>query len=570
VQQPVPHVTARALVGWVLGAQGGRIVVGAVAGIAWMGALAAIPVVLGAAIDRGVATGEVSAVAWWAVVLAAVVLVEAVAGVVRHHAAVSLFVRTRWLLEQRVTERVLDARGGADEDAGALVAHAENDAREVGAIADLMCRGSGAVVTFAAVGVAMLVTSPLLGGVVLVGLPVSMTVLVPLWRPYARRAEAQQQAIGVASSVAADVLAGLRVVKGLGATESVRGWFATGTTDVAATGVRLARLGGVWTALTAVVPGVFLAVVLGVGGWLAVDGSLSQGELVAFTGLAVFLAIPLATLAEVGDVWASGMAGAGRIAAVLNAPFAVADEARPGAPPTGAVVFDRVTFSVLGSLSMRVDDGEMVGVMCADPAAAAACVDLLSRRADPDEGSLSVGGVDVRTVRLEALRSAMVVESGHDPWLADAALYDNVALGCPELTIERFDTALTIAAVEELRDRPGSIGESGHTLSGGQRQRVAVARAVAADAAVLVLDDPTSALDSITEERLMERLARARDGRTTIIVSTSPTVLAACTRVVAIDAGTVVATGTHRALLAEPWYRRIVVADDPADDTAAR
>ncbi len=552
---------------WVLGVQRGWIVIGSAAGIAWMAALAAIPIVLGAAIERGVVTGEAGAVAWWVFALVGVVLVEAVAGVVRHHAAMRLYVRTRWLLEQQITDRVLDPRGGATDDAGSLVAHAENDAQKVGAIADLMCRGAGAVVTFVAVGVGMVLTSPLLGVVVLVGLPLSMGVLVPLWRPNSRRAAEQQVTFAATSSTAADVLAGLRVVKGLGATATVRGWFAAGVADVERSAVRLARLGGLWQALTTVIPGVFLAVVLGVGGSLAVDGAVNVGALVAFTGLAVFLAIPLATLAEVGDVWASGLAGAGRIASVLNEPFAVADDSRSTTwPSAGSVEFDDVTCATLRSFSLVIPEAQMIGVACADSAEADVLVALLARRIDADRGSVLVGGIDVRAMSLEVSRTVVLVESGHDPWLTDGSVADNVALGAPGAAVEDLDGALRAAAAEDLIALHGAVGERGLSLSGGQRQRVAMARAVAANPLVLVLDDPTSSLDSITEQRVIERVAAARHGRTTIAVSTSPTVLARCDRVVLVEAGTSTKAGTHDELLSDDRYRDVVAAATPSGE----
>jgi len=556
-------IGARALVMWALGAQRGWIMIGALAGIVWMSALAAIPVVLGVAIERGVVTGDARIVVWWVLALVGVVLVEAVAGVVRHHAAVRLYVRTRWLLEQQITRRVLDPGGGANDDAGSLVAHAENDAQKVGAIADLMCRGAGAVVTFVAVGVGMVLTSPLLGVIVLVGLPLSMGVLVPLWRPYSQRAVDQQATFAATSSTAADVLAGLRVVKGLGATATVRGWFATGVDDVERSAVRLARLTGAWQALTTVIPGVFLAVVLAVGGTLAVDGTLGVGELVAFTGVAVFLAIPLATLAEVGDVWASGLAGADRITSVLNEPIAVTDASTSATPPrSGGVVLDDVTCAPLRSLSLAIAEAEMVGVVCIDPPAADALVALLARRIEPDRGSILIGGVDVRTLSLDVSRSVVLVEVGHDPWLADASVADNVALGAPDASVGDIDAALWAAATEDVVVR-GDVGDRGLSLSGGQRQRVAVARAVAADPLVLVLDDPTSSLDSITERRVIERVAATRRGRTTIVVSTSPTVLARCDRVVLIEAGAVARIGTHADLLNDNRYCAVVAAGAP-------
>lgn len=565
---PRHPVTGGGIVRWVLGRQRASIALGALAGIVWMGAIALVPVALGGAIDGAVQGGDGGDVALWAGVLAGVVLLEAGAAVVRHRAAVLLFARTRWLVERLVTRRVLDPQGGPDRDPGDLLSRARNDAQAVGVIADLMCRGTGAVVTFAAVGVGIVLISPLLGAIVLIGLPPCLLVLAPLWRPYERRAADQQTRMAAATSVAADSLAGLRTVKGLGGEPAVRGWFAAGTREVQHSAVSLARLAWAWNALSAVIPGVFLAAVLYLAGTQAADGELTTGGLVTLTGLAVFLAIPLSTLAEVGEVWASGLAGARRIAGVLTDPVAVPDPAgRAGTTDRevllGGVVLDGVTYGPLTGLDLSVAAGELVGVACPRPEAATALADLLARRADPVAGTVAVGGSDVRTLAHDQVRAQVLVEDGHRAWLRDGTLGENLALAGPATPADRLVDALLTAAAEELLTRgdglDAAIGDRGLALSGGQRQRVVLARAVAADPPVLVLDDPTSALDSVTEDRVARRLAAARTRSTTVVLTVSPTMLAACDRVVLLDDGRVVATGTHPDLLrSEARYRAAV------------
>ena len=559
---PTAPITTLGLIRWVLWRQRIRVAVGALAGIAWMGALALIPVALGGAVGGAVDGGSGRDVLFWCGVLAAVVALEAGAGVIRHRSATLLYHRTEWLVERLLLRRVLDRRGGVDADAGAVLAHAQVDARAVGAVADLMCRGSGAVVTFTAVGIGMLLTSPLLGAVVLVGLPTALLALVPLWRPYDRRASDQQARLSAATSTAADVLSGMRVVRGLGGETVVRDWFVADSAEVRRSALSLARVGAAWDALSAVIPGLFLAIVLALGGRLALDGDLGAGKLVAFTGLAVFLAIPLATLAEVGDVWASGVAGARRLTATLNAPYAVEDPADPIAPdtaPAPELVLDAVEHPALSGLSFTVGPGELVGLATADPAVTAAVCDLLARRADPTQGQIRLGGRPLERHPLAAARTAVVVESGHAPWVAEASLATNIALRDPHLPAHRTAEALRAAAGDDLLARPEgldtAVGERGLMLSGGQRQRLAAARAFAGDAPVLVLEDPTSALDTLTEVVFAERLAALRAGRTTLVLTVSPTLLGRCERVLLVEDGAVVAEGAHAdLLLTEPRY----------------
>jgi putative ABC transport system ATP-binding protein len=566
---PETPVTAKTLLRWALGRQVGRIVVGALAGIAWMGSIAFLPVALGIAIDRIVDDRSAGSVVLVCALLFVVTLTQAIAGVVRHRSAMLLADRTRWLVERLVTRRVLDPRGGVDTEAGALLSLAASDAKQVGEIADLMCRGSGAIVSFVAVGIGMLVASPLLGALVLFGLPPCLLVLVPLWRPYDRRATEQQQRLAEASAVAADITTGLRVVKGLGSEDGVRRWFAAGTAEVRASAVALARLGSAWTALATAIPALFLALTIWVGGHAALDGSLSAGALVSFTGLAVFLAVPLATFAEVGDVWATGLASARRIATLLERAPAVDTGGATSA--SGSVVELRgIDYGPLSGFELKVDDGELLGVVAEDPEVAGALCDLLVRRADPAHGAVLVGDADVRTLPLGALRAHVVTVDGHHPWLMDASLAQNLALGVPDTDRAVLERALVAAAGEDLLARQDAmhqvVGERGLSLSGGQRQRLTVARALAAGPPVLVLDEPTSALDVVTELRLLTRLQNARAGRTTLLITVSAPALALCDRVVLVEGGRVVREESHEELMHDVRYRALVAPDAEADD----
>lgn len=568
---PRAPVTAGRVVRWMLRRQRGRIAVGALAGIAWMGCIALLPVALGIAVNRIVDDSSAASVALVCALLGGVTLAQAGAGVVRHRSALLLYSRTRWLLERLLTRRVLDPRGGVDAEPGALLSLAEADAQRVGGIADLMCRGSGAVVSFVAVGVGMLVTSPLLGGLVLFGLPPCLLLLAPLWRPYDRRATEQQHRLADASAVAADITTGLRVVKGLGCEPGVRRWFLESTRLVRESAVSLARLDAAWKALSAAIPSLFLALTIWVGGHLALDGRLSPGALVSFTGLAVFLAIPLATFAEVGDVWATGWASARRIAHLLESPPAV-DEGRhragdpaPVLPADASLRFEQVSHGPLRGLELDVRDGELLGVTTADPTVGSALRALVTRRADPSSGRVLVGGVDVRELTLDVVRAHVVTVDGHHPWLLDGTIADNIALGVPHANEEDLVRALFDAAGDDLLARRDGvelpIGERGRTLSGGQRQRVTVARALATSAPIVVLDEPTSALDVVTELRLLDRLVAARYGATTVLVTASAPALARCDRVVVIDGGRVRIQGRHEDLLVDRAYRDLVAPE---------
>lgn len=559
--------TGQALVVWMLARHRGRIVVGAIAGIVWMGAGAVLPVALGAALDDAVRTGSPRAVVSWLIVLAATLAVQAVAAIARHHVALWLTHRSQWLLEQQLTCRVLDPRGGFNQPTGATVSLATSDTAAVAEIANLMCRGAGAVVTFTVVAVAMIVTEWRLGLLCVVGMPLALAALSPLWRPVRDRTSALQHRLAAASATAADTIGGLRVIKGLGAEKTARRWFRADADAVEVTALRASRLTNAWSAISTIVPGLVLAGVLWIAGPRVLDGGLSPGDLVAFTGLAAWLRNPLNTLSEVGQVWVSGMASAKRIAQRINTPRAVTDPTDGPALNGTAVRFDDVHHAdALRGASFTIGDGEHVAIVCANQRAAAAIVATLSRDVDVEQGTISVGGTDIAAVPLDAARCVIGVEPHHS-WLFAGTIADNLTLAAPDATPEVLTAALMAAAADDVLAGPDGLdrqlGERGAGLSGGQRQRVAIARRLVDNPAVVVLHDPTTALDTVTEQTLAERLQRHRQGHTTIILTASPTLTDACQRVILIDDGSVTATGTHRHLLAtNSTYRTILGLDE--------
>ncbi|MGQ0680469.1 MAG: ATP-binding cassette domain-containing protein [Actinomycetota bacterium] len=324
----------------------------------------------------------------------------------------------------------------------------------------------------------------------------------------------------------------------------------------------MARLGAAWTALSNAIPAVFLALVIGLAGKMALAGQLSVGQVVTFAGLATFLAIPLSTFAEIGDVWAGGLASAGRIAQILSEPPGVHDHAGDRTLLVGGCAFNDVVQPPLCGLSISVDEG-LVAVAAGSSESARVFAGLLARRIDPESGVVTVGGTDVRMLSLDQLRSYLTLEEAGHPWLSGQTLGAAVGLGVAGASEPELIDNLLMAAADELAARPDALnqplGERGLDLSGGQRQRVAVARALAVRSPLLVLKDPTTALDSVTEQRLIDRLKVARAGEPTVVITTSSAVLAACDRVLFIEQGRLVAQGSHRQLLvSQPGYRELV------------
>jgi putative ABC transport system ATP-binding protein len=303
--------------------------------------------------------------------------------------------------------------------------------------------------------------------------------------------------------------------------------------------------------------GIFLALVALIGGRLAAGGDLTIGGLIAAVGLAQFLIGPLANFVWVNSEFAQARGSASRLASMLSTPPAVAPGVDTIPAPRGEVRLRAVSHAELRGLDLHVPSGELLGVVTPDPAVARALLACLGREADPAEGTVELDGIPLPSLEIDHVRAVMLV-AAHDADLFEGSLASNVssedrrvwdAAGADEVA-----HALPEGVHTELTERARS-------LSGGQRQRVALARALAVDAPVLVLHDPTTAVDAVTEARIAAGIRELRQGRTTILVTTSPALLAVADRVVVLEDGVMTAEGTHQDLAAaHATYRSAVLA----------
>ncbi|MGH8904964.1 MAG: ABC transporter transmembrane domain-containing protein [Egibacteraceae bacterium] len=542
-----------------------RVAVALVFAMLHQAAEAGVPVMVGVVIGRAVATGDLGSLVWG--IIGLTVLFAGLSG--------------SWLMAARmyfwgllgaahdvrmaVTRRVLDPGGGAGAALpGALLSTATADARRVAEVHQAAVFGAAAVAALGVAAGALLSVSVVLGLVVLASVPLVLAAVQLAAKGLERRSAAEQAAAAQAAAVATDLVTGLRVLKGLGAEEAAAARYRQASRSSLASTLRAvgmqAGLGGFTVALT----GVVLAVVAWVGGRLAVQGSISVAGLVAAVGLTQFLVGPFSFLSSLAGDLARARASAGRVAELLSTPPAVTDGGTALARPVrGALALRGVAHAGLRSLDLRVEPGELVGVVAPDPADAAALLACLGRTVDPRAGVVEVDGVPLAALNLDDVLAAVLV-AAHDARLFDGTLAGNVAAG-GAADGARVDAAMAAAAADEvassLPDGAGTVlTELGRSLSGGQRQRVALARALTVDPPVLVLHDPTTAVDAATEHRIAAGLRAARAGRATLVVTTSPGLLAAADRVVLLNGGEVAAEGTHAALLrADGRYRAAVL-----------
>ncbi|MEV6482237.1 ABC transporter ATP-binding protein [Streptomyces sp. NPDC051576] len=548
-----------------------RVALGSALGCVHQLGEALVPVLIGVVIDQAVAGQKAGRLVLWLVVLAVMYVTLSWSFRLGAKAGERGAEEAAHTLRLAIVGRVLDARGGAEVGRlpGELANVATEDAKRVGAVNMALMSGIWAVSGVAVSAVALLLISVTLGLIVLLGTPVLLWLGHLLSKPLERRSEAEQDRAAHASGVAADLVAGLRVLKGLGAQQAaVERYRRTSRISLAAT-LRSARAESWQTGLVLALTGGFIALIALVGGRLALDGSLTLGQLVSAVGLALFLLGPLETFAWVNAELAQGRASAARVAEVLATSPAVVDGDDPVAEPVrGELRLRGVRLGGLDGVDLALRAGRLTGIAVTDPAGAEALLRCLGREADPESGSVELDGVPLSRLDPAALRAAVLV-AAHDAALFEGSLAENVTPedgsqgGEADLLTER---AMAAARADEVADSlphgtATGVGEGGRSLSGGQRQRVLLARALRAEPSVLVVHDPTTAVDTVTEARIADGLRDLRRGRTTIVVTNSPALLAVADHVVLLDAGRVGAEGTHAELVrTDATYRTAVLA----------
>lgn len=554
---PDTRSPARLLI-WVGRHQRGTLLLGVLFGVVWMLAQALIPFAIGAAIQRGIVDSDNTALAEWTLIVLALGATQAVAGVLRHRFAVFNWLQASFRMAQIVAHHA--ARTGPAVrgrlSTGEVVATVSNDAMRAGGAFDITARLAGAVVAYFVVAVILLSASVTLGLVVLVGVPILVALLGGVIKPLQARQREQREEVGKLTALGADTAAGLRVLRGIGGEYAFYDRYRRRSQAVRVAGVRVAMPQSTLDAAQVFIPGLFVVFVTWLGARFAVSGQIKTGELVAFYGYAAFLVIPLRTAAEAVDKVTRALVGARRMLSVLEVERAGDEPSDPAAePPPGVGLTDPRS-------GLVVRPGELVGLVSADPHETAGIADRLGGFGSED--GVLLGDVPLADLPVAAVRRRVVVSEA-DPVLFAGTLRTELdPWGRTGGDDERILEAIEIANAEDIVDAlPEGLGaevdERGRSFSGGQRQRLVLARALLSGAEALVLVEPTSAVDAHTEARIAQRLHGARNGRITVITTTSPLVLDRADRVALVVDGRVVAEGTHRELMrANPDYRLVV------------
>lgn len=529
---------------WLIVRQRGRVLLGALYGTLWMGLLMVPPYLLARAIDDGLRAQNPRALYLWVSILAVVVLLNALVSILRHrtmsqvrmdaaHRTMRVVTRHSTELGSSLTRRVTG---------GELSTVQASDVMLIAHILTMTGPGVGAVIAYVGVAILLFTISPPLTAIVVFGLPVLALVVGPLLSRLQRRQRTYREHQGAAASLAADIVSGLRVLCGIGGKQHFAQRYGERSKALLRQGHRVSETTSWFDAVSTCLPVVFLGVVTWVAARLTVLGHITVGETVAVYGYVAILIVPIFFLIEGASGLTQGLVSVRRVLRVLalHPPLTGSGVNRPG-PAPGQELVDPDS-------GVRVVPGLTTALVSASLEEAVTITDRLCRYTDSDA---LWGGVPLRDVELSEVRERLLL-SDNESYLFAGSLRE-VLDPHEDHHDEGLRAALHVAGATDLlgampHGLDSRVELQGRNLSGGQRQRIRLARAVLADPEVLVLVEPTSAVDSHTEAAIAERLHEVRSGRTTVVVGTSPLLLDRADRVVFLVGGRQEAAGTHGSL----------------------
>jgi ABC-type multidrug transport system fused ATPase/permease subunit len=556
------------------------------------------PYIVGKIVDDGIVPHDLTIVLRLSLIMFGLVITGIIASVLGHTMVVRTWLvamyGTMKLVTRKVTQmgHVLPQR----TPTGEVLSVSAGDSDEFGSLTEILSRFAGALIAYLVIAGLVLSTSIKMGIVVLLTAPLIVLFAMPLLRPLQRREEIERNRTSDLTSMATDIVAGLRILRGIGGEQT----FARNYADQSQRTREAAVSAGIWQgavdATSVLFSGLFLVALTWLGAREVVAGELTVGQLISFFGYAIFMVWPIQTFFELAQKWVRSVVSARKTVAVLDhqppwrppePPLTLPDHdvlhdqesgfvARPSeftiivsaVPDDSAALADRLGRYLPG-------DQEPVSLVVADGLKGRAARRAwkrqraeYARQVERDrqlagqKWGVSLGSVDLADVPIDQVRERIVVSDTASQVFAGTL--QSVIDPHGRLSLSEAETALRVAAAEDVFTGlqggwQGRIDERGRGLSGGQRQRVVLARALGLDPQILILVDPTSAVDAHTEALIAERLVAHRRGRTTIVTTASPLLLHHADRVAFLFNKQITAYGTHEELLqTNPDYRRTV------------
>ena len=546
---------------------------GVFVGLLWTVGKVAIPLLTGRAIDDAI---EGPGSSWgWAILIACAGITTGTFTALRRYVAFSQSRLTERRLREQLLEHILGLHIGYHDRAqtGQLMSRASSDLNQIQAFVVMIPLTLSNVALITAVSVVLIVIDPWLALCALAALPLINVAAKRFSNRVHPAVRAVQQEQAQLASVVEETVSGVRVIKGFGAEQVQADKLEVEADDIQRESLVAAKVRATYLPLMELLPAAGIIAVLAVGGHRVLDGHLTIGELVTFNFFVQLLVWPLRTIGMTVAFGQRATAALERIDHVLGTTPAIVDGPVVGRLPErrGAVRFEDVTFGyddaepVLDGFTLDIDPGTSVAIVGGTGSGKSTVARLLVRFYDPQRGTVSLDGVDLRQRAVHDVRRAvgLVFE---DTLLFHDTVAANIAFACPEADEATVRRAAELAGaadfIEELPHGYSTIlGERGFSLSGGQRQRIAIARAVVSDPSVLILDDATSAVDPSKEHEIRAAMRTVMDGRTTIVIAHRPGTIAMADRVVLIGDGRVLADGTHDELLAtDDRYREVLAA----------
>lgn len=538
---------------WLVTRQRGRVLRGATLATTWMVLLMLPPYLMARAIDDGLRARDLGALGLWVAVLAVTGVLNSFIGIYRHRTMT--FIRND--AAYRTVQVVIRHAVGVGAElprrvtSGEVVSIGAADLDRIARTMTSTGPGVGAIVTYAVVAVLLVSISPLLATVVLLGVPLFVISIGPLLNRLRATETTYREHQGALTARAGDIVAGLRVLCGIGGKDMFARRYRRGSQALRREGYRVGAVASWIEGVGVGLPSLFLAAVTWLAARMTAAGQITVGEMVAVYGYVAVLSTPVYFLIEGAQDISRGIVAARRVTNVLTLTPAVPDTPTAPAPDRPADLHDPDS-------GLTVHPGELLAVAAADPADATDLVDRLGRYTD---STATWGGTPLRDMPLADVRARVLV-ADNDAYLFAGMLRDTVSAH-DRHTDADLRAAIHVAMAQDIVDAlPAGVDSfleaQGRSVSGGQRQRLRLVRALLADPEVLLLVEPTSAVDAHTESVIAQRLAAARHGRTTVVVATSPLLLDRADRVAYLVDGRVVATGRHTDLLAtQPGYRTL-------------